>query len=369
MRIATLQSILMCLCLALVATPQASAASDPVKVYILAGQSNMVGYGKTEMGRDPAHPYVSGVSAVEIVGGLGSLRYMVNQNPGTFGHGGTNPLVDAGGNWRVRNDVNVYAYDENFGSPIIETGGHTPGFGRGNWNGPEYGFGQVMGNAMDQDVLIIKIARGGTTLAGDWRSPSAVANRGGTEGAFWGIMNSQVDSVLTNLDTHFPEYAGRSYVIAGFGWHQGWNDGGNAAMVAEYEANMADFIRDVKARYGADLPFVIANSGFHGWDLSGQRLTLLEAQNAMKDFETYPEFKGSVAVVETRGMWRDASQSPSDFNYHWNHNGVTQYEIGAGMGEAMVTLVAVPEPSSLAMVVAAGLLTARRRRRSTKLTA
>jgi hypothetical protein len=38
-------------------------------------------------------------------------------------------------------------------------------------------------------------------------------------------------------------------------------------------------------------------------------------------------------------MWRDASVSPSNFGYHWNHNGFTHYEIGAGMGEAMLKLM------------------------------
>ena len=43
-------------------------------------------------------------------------------------------------------------------------------------------------------------------------------------------------------------------------------------------------------------------------------------------------------MVDTRPMYRDKSKSPSGFGYHWNHNGITHYEIGAGMGKAYLLL-------------------------------
>ena len=33
------------------------------------------------------------------------------------------------------------------------------------------------------------------------------------------------------------------------------------------------------------------------------------------------------------------SISPSGFGYHWNHNGVTHYQIGEAMGKAVVELM------------------------------
>ena len=33
-------------------------------------------------------------------------------------------------------------------------------------------------------------------------------------------------------------------------------------------------------------------------------------------------------------------ESPSNFGYHWNHNGETHYLIGEAMGKAMLTLLA-----------------------------
>jgi hypothetical protein len=357
---------------ALIVLPDhADAGTGPVQVFILAGQSNMVGYGKSENGRnvdyDPDLPQDFHTNWPEAIGGPGSLRYMVANDWATFGAGGTNPLVadtvtladvlDTSNkplDWRVRDDVNVYARMEYFdgdppGAGITRKGGHTTGFGKGNnmstsypqiWNGPEYGFGLTVGNVMDQDALIIKVATGGTSLDTRWLSPTAATRRSTSVGYMWPHMVNTVNDVLANLDTEFPEYAGRTHEIAGFGWHQGWNDrvGGDDA-VNGYEQNMVDFIADVRTEFGADLPFVIANTGMDmPADTSSNAWTLVNAQNAMADFTKYPQHAGNVAVVNTVPMYRDSTESPSAFSYHWNHNGVAYYDIGTGMGQAYWSL-------------------------------
>ena len=312
--------------------------AKPVKVFILAGQSNMVGHGKTEEGGnpkyDPKGPKGKG-NPREIPGGLGSLRAMVNENPAEFGPKGTTPLVGEDGKWLVRKDVKTYAYFDG----QTKKGGLSVGFGPGSWIGPEFGFGHAVGNALKEDVLVIKVATGGTSLAGNWRSPSAVSKRGGVVGPQYTHLVKTVKEVLENLDKTFPELVGRKYEIAGFGWHQGWNDGCDAKMAAEYEVNMADFIQDVRKEFNPGMAFVIANSGFGGNNQNGSRLQVRQAQDAMADAGKYPQFKGNVAVVDTRPMWRDEAVSPSNFGYHWNHNGYTHYEIGAGMGKVMVELL------------------------------
>ena len=40
-----------------------------------------------------------------VRGGLGSLRHLVEKNPKLYGANGSDPLVDASGNWVVRDDV------------------------------------------------------------------------------------------------------------------------------------------------------------------------------------------------------------------------------------------------------------------------
>lgn len=324
-------------------TTKSAEMTKPVKVFILAGQSNMVGHGKTEEGGnpkfDPKGPKGK-ENLREIPGGLGSLRAMVNENPAQLGPKGKTPLVGEDGKWLMRQDVKIYAYCDG----KTKKGGLTVGFaapGASTWFGPEFGFGHAVGNGLAEDVLIIKVATGGTSLAGDWRPPSAVKERGGVVGLRYTHMVKTVKDVLENLAKEFPEFAGRKYEVAGFGWHQGWNDGCDAKMAAEYEVNMADFIRDVRKEFNPTMRFVIANSGFFGdKQKEGSSLAKVRrAQDAMADAAKYPEFKGNVAVVDTRPMWREKEVSPSNFDYHWNHNGITHYLIGEGMGASMVKLL------------------------------
>lgn len=329
-------------CVAAIITLAAFAvqASDkPVKVFILAGQSNMVGHGKVEYGRNPA--YKEGDAGVkrEIPGGTGGLRYLVT-NPETrdrYKH-----LAD-GDEWVVRDDVWVYSTTAKDG----EKGKLTVGFGKGGWFGPELGFGHEVGNFLEEDVLIIKTAWGGHSLGVLFRSPSSgkpsfTRTRFKPEevGQSYREMLRIVRDVCRNPGSHFPDLKGRTVEFSGFGWHQGWNDG-VAEMTAEYERNMVNFIKDVRRELGVkDLPFVIANTGMIGRSgKGGVREQLCEIQLAIGDPKKHPEFAGTVASVETRDFKRTTEQSPSGFGYHWNHNAESHYLVGKSMGEAMVRLL------------------------------
>jgi len=142
------------------------------------------------------------------------------------------------------------------------------------------------------------------------------------------------DSVV---EKYFPEYDGRGWEIAGFGWHQGWNDRINQAFNDEYETNLANLIRDVRKELGIDgLPFVIAETGMSGPDEKHPRaLALMRAQAAVAE---YPEFRGNVAFVRTRDFYRPPDVSPSKQGYHWNSNAETYFLIGDAMGRAMLHL-------------------------------
>jgi len=63
------------------------------------------------------------------------------------------------------------------------------------------------------------------------------------------------------------------------------------------------------------------------------------AQLAVADPKKYPAFKGNVATTDVRPFWRDASVSPSNFGYHWNHNGESQFLNGTAMGRKMVGML------------------------------
>jgi alpha-galactosidase len=300
-----LVSVFMAIASTLPARPAEAAAAGKLKVFILAGQSNMEGQGK-------------------VRGEKGTLEAFV-RDPAKASF--ARCIAHDDGRWIVRKDVWIW-YNGRKGDLTV-------GFGsRGDRIGPEFGFGHVVGRALDEQVLIIKTAWGGKSLGKDFRPPSS----GGEVGEYYTLMVKSIREVLGDIRKHFPAYDGRGYEIAGFGWHQGWNDGCNAGLVAEYEENLANFIRDVRKEFEVPkLPFVIANSGFGGWNnKNSRRVGTMEAQLAVAGRD---EFKGSVFTVETRGFFRPPEVSPSRQGYHWNSNAETYFLIGDAMGRAMVALV------------------------------
>ncbi|MEQ9410061.1 MAG: sialate O-acetylesterase [Fuerstiella sp.] len=286
-------------------------ADDTVKVFILAGQSNMEGHGRVNA--DP-----------KANDGKGTLQWLL-QNPETaarFRH-----LADADGSWAARDDVQIWY--------LGRTGNLRPGFGvREDYIGPELGFGQVVGEAFPEPVLLIKIAWGGKSLAQDFRPPSS----GGEVGPYYRQLLQLTRQVMHDATTLFPQYAGRQLKLTGFGWHQGWNDRVNQGFNDQYEQNMANFIRDIRRDLDVPgLPFVIAETGMSGHEEKHPRaISLMKAQAAVAQYE---EFKDNVAFVGTRDFFRPRDKSPSGQAYHWNSNAETYYLIGEAMGNAMTNLL------------------------------
>ena len=324
-----LQRIPLLLLAILTASDSVAADSKPVRVFILAGQSNMEGAGLIKA--DPKRN-----------GGQGSLEFLV-KDVATAKHFA--PLVDAAGQWRTRDDVWV--------SYLDRKGPLTVGFGarKDETIGPELGFGWVMGDALDEPVLLIKCAWGGKSLAIDFRPPSAgklpyslgekgdaaIAADPAVLGKYYRETLTLTKAALANIRNLVPGSDGR-FVLAGFGWHQGWNDRVNDKFNAEYETNMVHFIRDIRKDLGVPaLSFVIAETGMGGPEETHPRaLSLMKAQAAVAE---HKEFQGNVAFVGTKAFWRPKEQSPSGQNYHWNSNAETYYLIGEGMGEAMKRLL------------------------------
>jgi len=325
----TIQFVLAVLLAALAASHSLEAV-PPVHVFILAGQSNMEGHGF--VAADPKRN-----------GGRGSLEFLVKEAATAQRFA---PLVDAAGQWRTRDDVWITYLDRK--GPL------TVGYGaRQDMIGPELGFGWVVGDALDEPVLLIKCAWGGKSLAVDFRPPSAgkppyslgekadaaIAQDPAIVGKYYRETLALIKAALASTKALVPGSDGR-YVLSGFAWHQGWNDRINDKFNAEYESNMARFSCNMRQDLGVpSLPFVIAETGMNGPEETHPRaLSLMKAQAAVAERR---EFKGNVAFVGTRAFWRPQDQSPNGQGYHWNSNAETYYLIGAAMGEAMKRLVAV----------------------------
>lgn len=323
-----------------VESPAVTTGSPPLKVFILAGQSNMEGHGEM----NPAFSQ-------------GTLDYLVTNDPANYGH------LKNGANWAVWDDVWI-SYKR--GGTTLLNGDLSAGYGvASDTIGPELQFGVEMGNYLGEQVLLIKTAWGGKSLYVDFRPPTSgwsvnPPTAAGQQGFWYQQMLSDVTDALSNLPTTFPDYATiGSYELAGFGWHQGWNDRVNNDAVAEYEENMENFIKDVRTDLaaihpsGADIPFVIATTGIGGPEETGtSALALMDAQLAMEDYVKYPAFEGNVLVVDTREFWREASESPADQGFHWNRNAESYFLIGQSMATHMRVLLEggdtnPPDPSPM----------------------
>ncbi|MDB4721853.1 sialate O-acetylesterase [Verrucomicrobiales bacterium] len=295
-------------------------SSKTIKVFILAGQSNMEGHGLIK-GRP------------EQKGTLEKLT----KNPATtkkYQH-----LKDKEGNWKVRDDVWISWYNK---KGKLTIGGYA---GRGSI-GPELGFGWALGDYSSDPIVLLKFGPGGTSLAGPWRPPSSGNNgnkqRGPGIGDQYDHLISSTARQLENLGSEFPQLKGLKFELAGFGWHQGWNDGCSMKDSKEYESNMANFIRDIRKDLNSPgLPFVIAGSGFGGWEQKiDRRLMIMSAQKSVTQSN---EFKNNAKYVETRGFFRDGPVSPRPIRYHWCCNAESYWLIGDGMGKAMIELLGGPK--------------------------
>ncbi len=137
------------------------------------------------------------------------------------------------------------------GVPIFHNGqwhGLQPGLTDQNHPGlfgPEITFGRDVAEALaGENVALVKYAWGGTNLAVDWNPD--------TPGAHYTAFMNAVRQALANVG---PDYLPE---IAGMIWMQGESDTGDVTRAESYEANLTNFIETVRTDLGApDMPFVI----------------------------------------------------------------------------------------------------------------
>lgn len=284
--------------------------TKPLKVFLLAGQSNMQGYGIISANKDEDLKHAA----------ANDFKY----------------LQDTDGKWVERQDVWYYEKDgERVGNLTINLGATAKRFGPKV--GPELAFGHEMGIYFDEQVLLIKCAWGGQALGGPFRSPSAGPNPQGPDSEHTGKRYRETveitKDVLANLKKYFPKYKGQGYELAGIFWHQGWNDGCNKDFTAEYEKNMIHFVKDIRKDLGNDkLPFIIATSGMGG---KGGAVHLPQLKAAAQIDHCY-----AVDTIRFRGARVNKQIS------HWFNNATTYCKIGSYSAKAMIAALEGKEPSA-----------------------
>lgn len=293
---------------------------SPVKVFVLAGQSNMEGQAVVDL---------AGKNYNEGRGTLATL--MRDPVKGTmFKH-----LKDADGKWSTRNDVWVRYQRE--GRPLLAgpLGIGYSVYGDAHHFGPELQFGHVIGDRLENQVLLIKTAWGGKSLYKDFRPPSS----GGTVGPYYVRMIADIRTAMTNVKAEFSSYAGGGCQLAGFVWYQGWNDGCEPkTAVPEYETNLVNLIHDVRKEFNMPkLPVVIGELTGPWVKADGAWATLRQAQAAAAK---RPEFQGTVRFVETHDFVRKPEDSPNpSHGHHEFGNAETYFLVGDALGKAMAEMV------------------------------
>ena len=295
-------AIFILLCLVPLISIQAK--DKPLKIFILAGQSNMQGTGHVR-----TLPHMAADSATKEL---------------------HDKIVDANGKYLVYKDIQVSAVSDKSSE---KNGALTVGFGsnltKPEVSGPELAFGITMYEKLGEPILIIKTSWGGKSLAVDFRPPSAgEASYGKNEeqkeksrkasGHYYRLMMSHVKKVLEDPGKYHPAYKkSAGYELAGFAWFQGWNDMVNGGVYPnrykpsgydEYSTLLAQFIRDVRKEVNAPkLPFAIGVMGVGGptkdYDSPRYKGVHQYFRDAMAAPASMPEFKGSVKAVLTENFW------------------------------------------------------------------
>ena len=293
---------------------------SPVKVFILAGQSNMEGQGVVDLDHEKYYN-----------GGKGTLEHVMKNSPhaAKYKH-----LKDAAGKWAVRDDVWVWYKTQNAGLKTGPLGIGYTGYSGKHHIGPELQFGHVMGDHLDNQVLLIKTAWGGKSLYKDFRPPSST----GPTGPYYTRMIAEVREALVTLKKYFPAYDGRGYELAGFVWMQGWNDMCTVPAIPQYEQNLVNLIKDIRKEFKApNLPVVIGELGNGGPNARGSMAAFRRAQAAVA---TRKELGKKVAFVKTTQFARPAKESPNvRHGHHWFGNAESYFLIGDALAEGMKKLL------------------------------
>jgi len=293
------------------------AAAKPLKVFILAGQSNMQGH--------------VNVSTFDSLADDPKTAPILKE------------MRNADGTPRVCEKVWISSIGCAGDDTTEQKGKLTAGFGASPQEiGPEFTFGIYMEKLLNEPILIIKTSWGGKSLHTDFRPPSAKPyefcatelqgrrNRGDdmkkeranvikATSVYYRLMIEHVRKVLADVKRVVPEYdPTQGYELAGFVWFQGFND-----LVSDwtYENRMkpggydmygqllADFIRDVRKDLSAPkMPFVVGVMGIGGVkeDKKPPQMYFRQAQVAPT---LLPEFKVNVMAVRTAPYWDGALES------------------------------------------------------------
>ena len=235
---------LLAVCSAIVPVEVAEAADDTtLRVFIFAGQSNMVGSDSKVKDIRRFPPFVGLEKTQEQV----RFSYCLGRENKTRSDG-----------WVKLQPVNGVV-------------------------GPELSFARQVTSAIQAPIAIIKVAAGGTHLGGDWNPDEPIGFK------MYPLALDVIRSSLAELDKQ-----GIRYRIEGVMWHQGENDMFNKDYMPNYGKNLKNFL----ARWRSDLKLPklkfyigeLCTKTIWGMDLRPRMYAISVGQRAVTDVDPLAEY-------------------------------------------------------------------------------
>jgi hypothetical protein len=381
-------------------------AGEPLKVFILAGQSNTVGHARahtiaTLLASDQARdrelaemvfgsnnaPTLDtleeqlkrGRTLDELTGGISNdkVKAMAEGPEKEALEAKVKDLKDAHEAYKKKMGEACRVSDRVYISSIADRNQRSGKLGIGYGAdaqkiGPEYGFGLSIAEKVDGPILLIKTSWGGKSLHYNFRPPSAgpyelnekeksgdkAEEIAANAGLNYRMMNEAIHQVLNNLKDYHPDYdPDAGYQIAGFVWFQGYNDQFAPEFRDNYKDNMKKFIGDVRKEYDVPkMPFVIGVLGTGVTEEKvgenavsvGQREAAKEmgTANNVASVESYTEYSHYSNAVFQKGWpehYHEWDTVGSDRPYHYLGSGAFFVRLGDAFADKMGELMVSPK--------------------------
>jgi len=390
-------------------TPDSSSNQETkkkLKVFIMMGQSNMIGYGQIAPESTPG-------TLLNLVSKQGKYHHLLNDTNNNISNNAMNNTTDSTklgeeqGSllWSVRNDVRV-VYRQGSGEDVKEDDALdlTVDLMKTGNIGPELQFGHVVGDAIEEPVLLLKLEVGNRALGWDFLPPSSKrykhrTRRGENSGqvrsypaygecpeaslashieateedcntcktkprdcpvswpnktqcsrCFGWYAGIQFDrdlqyseAALKNLPHSYPDYDGQGFEIAGFVFWQGNRDTLYEGHARRYKRNLQRYIRKIRqayAKYPGQKKFVLATIGFGG--CNSDNVDAVEGYNRLENI---------VYKAQRKKKWTDRRRVKTiDARPYWRDSSISPQNVRSHYNHNAETIMEVGNALGLAMV-------------------
>ncbi|WP_437282197.1 sialate O-acetylesterase [Sorangium sp. So ce375] len=302
-------------CIALAAfvmSLSASAIAQPVKVFVLAGQSNMVGYG---VGRQ--------------------LPTELKSQPDVW-YDHYNPDAREGGQYAEATSTD-WGPLEPKGDPLRY--------------GPEITFGRAMAAAYPEHrIAIVKMAQGGTNIVDHWGRGLAPDPEALYKSQLYHALLGNLDSAtyqgagalrypeeVTRLDGALArlESEGQAYEIAALVWMQGENEAGWTAAFS-YGDTLRGFIAAIREDLGVPgLPVVLGRISDNLYPANGGPIAVGKEAN----IDAVRAAQVTVAEEDPRVAWVDTDDLTPRPDDAWHFDSAAYQHLGERFADAYLALV------------------------------